>query len=174
MMMNSIGVFERVLVPVEFGSPAAAEIAPEHSVEVGENEWISVSEWTIKALEMAARLAQGGDVYIVHATEEFLDRSSWMTPAGVSQLDASARAGSIKVIEEVAEHHCVGVRCHHITKAGRPLDVILSAATECEADVIVLAASARHRVRRAVLGSTADKVIRRSPCPVMVVPSGTD
>ena len=40
-------------------------------------------------------------------------------------------------------------------------------------DAIVLAVSGHGPLRRAALGSTADKVIRRAPCPVIVV-SGPD
>ena len=166
------GVFPRVLIPVEFGAPQASEIAPEHAVQVGDREWVSVSPSTIKALELAARLARGGDVYVVHATPEFIDHATWMPAASISELNDDARRDSNKVLREVAERTCEGVRIHLIIKAGRPLEVILSAAEECAADAIVLAASPRQRIRRAFLGSTADKVIRQSPCPVMVVPAG--
>ena len=43
-------------------------------------------------------------------------------------------------------------------------------ATKFDADLIVLPASARSTVARFFLGSTADRVIRQAPCPVLVVP----
>ncbi len=169
--MNA-GVFRRVLIPVEFGPLRGTELAPERSVRVGPDEWIAVSESTTKALEMGARLALGGDVYVIHAIAEFIAHANWMTPSGASELDEGARADAIKVLGEVARQRCCGVTRHLLTEVGRPLEVILGAAAQCGAEAIVLAASARHRVQRAVLGSTVDKVVRRSPCPVMVVPAG--
>ncbi|MEZ4447922.1 MAG: universal stress protein [Nannocystaceae bacterium] len=171
-MMNP-GVFQRVLVPVEFVATPEAEIAADRSVEVGDNEWVSVNAWTVQALELAARLARGGEVCVVHATPEFTDYATWMSPRNVNELDDAARTYSTKLLEVVARRHCAGVTIRQVIKPGRALDVILDAAKELGADAIVLAASARRRVNRAFLGSTADKVIRQASCPVVVLPSGT-
>ena len=57
-----------------------------------------------------------------------------------------------------------------MVEPGNPLDVILAATQEYEVDLIVLAASARDRIDRAFVGSTADRLIRRAECPVLVVP----
>jgi nucleotide-binding universal stress UspA family protein len=170
-MMNP-GVFQRVLVPVEFVATPENEIAVDRSVQVGDHEWVSVNEWTVRALELAARMARGGEVCVVHATPEFTDYATWMSPKSVTELDDAARTHSTALIAAVARH-CVGVTIRQIIRPGRALDVILEAAKEHRVDAIVLAASPRHRVSRAFLGSTADKVIRQASCPVVVVPSGT-
>ncbi|MCX4247113.1 universal stress protein [Paraliomyxa miuraensis] len=169
----SAGVFQKVLVPVEFEPANEGDIAPDRMVEVGDHDWVAVGECTIRALELAARLASGGDVYIVHATPDFRDYATWMPPARIAELDGGASHHAKVVLEVVARQHCRGVTLHYINEPGKALDVVLEAAREHSPDAIVLAASARHRVNRAFLGSTADKVIRQSPCPVVVVPSGT-
>jgi nucleotide-binding universal stress UspA family protein len=53
-------------------------------------------------------------------------------------------------------------------RAGRPFDQICQAASEIEADLIVLATHGRTGWERAFLGSTAERVIRHAPCPVLV------
>lgn len=166
------GAFERVLVPVELEPAKEGEIAIDRTVEVGDHDWVAVGEWTVRALELAALLARGGEVYIVHATPNFMDYATWMPPTRIHELDAGASRYSTTVIEAIAKQHCTGVTLRYVIKPGKPLDVILEAAKACSPDAIVLAASARHRVNRAFLGSTADKVIRQSSCPVVVVPSG--
>ena len=48
---------------------------------------------------------------------------------------------------------------------------ILRAAAEGEADLVVIGAHARRPAVAAMVGSTADRVVRESPCPVLAVPS---
>ena len=50
-------------------------------------------------------------------------------------------------------------------------DEILRVATERKADLIVLGATRRTGLRRRFLGSTALRVSRRSPVPVLVLPA---
>ena len=40
------------------------------------------------------------------------------------------------------------------------------------ADYLVLAAAGRSGIERFVLGSTAERILRAAPCPVVLVPSG--
>lgn len=46
---------------------------------------------------------------------------------------------------------------------------IIAAARELSVDLIVVATHGHGRLERAVLGSTAEKVVRHAPCPVWVV-----
>lgn len=54
-------------------------------------------------------------------------------------------------------------------RAGEAENAICNAATERLADVIVLASHGLGGVRHAVFGSTAERVARRAPCPVLTV-----
>ncbi|MEZ4380757.1 MAG: universal stress protein [Nannocystaceae bacterium] len=169
--MTNSGVFLRVLVPVEL-QPSDAPPAGDRGVKVGDGEWLSVSESTVEALQLAARLARGGEVYLVHTTPEFVDFPTWLSPKGLAELDDDAREDALSVLVGTAERFCQGVTLHPVIRPGKPLDVTLAAAQQYDVEAIVLAASSRHRVNRALLGSTADKLIRQAVCPVVVVPSG--
>jgi nucleotide-binding universal stress UspA family protein len=52
---------------------------------------------------------------------------------------------------------------------GRPVPVILHAARSWNADLVLVGGSARGALRRALLGSVSDEVVRAAPCPVLVV-----
>lgn len=52
---------------------------------------------------------------------------------------------------------------------GQPVPVILAAAKERNADLIVMGTHLRHGWRRALLGSVSDGVIHSSACPVLTV-----
>ena len=59
-----------------------------------------------------------------------------------------------------------------VTKRGDPSAVITAYATEIGADLIVIGrrgSGLMHEVRASVLGSVTESVIRKSPCPVMVI-----
>lgn len=53
-------------------------------------------------------------------------------------------------------------------RVGRPYDQICELASEIQADLIVLSTHGRTGWERALLGSTAERVIRHAPCPVLV------
>lgn len=53
-------------------------------------------------------------------------------------------------------------------------EVILDYADEVGADLIVMGTHGRTGIERAMLGSVTEKVVRRSPSPVLTVPPGTE
>ena len=48
---------------------------------------------------------------------------------------------------------------------------ILHAATEMKADLVVMGTHGRRGFQRLVLGSVAERFVRMSPCPVLLVPA---
>ena len=50
-----------------------------------------------------------------------------------------------------------------LVREGYPGDEIVSAATETQADVVVIATHGRSGIRRAILGSVADHIVRNTP-----------
>lgn len=63
-----------------------------------------------------------------------------------------------------------GVQLHHKLVAGVPTRTILAQAEEEDADLIVMGTHGRRGMRRLVLGSVAETVLRQSERPVLVVP----
>jgi nucleotide-binding universal stress UspA family protein len=53
--------------------------------------------------------------------------------------------------------------------AGSPGPTLCDVATELSASVIVIGTRGRGGIRRAVLGSVSDHVVRHAPCPVVTV-----
>jgi len=52
---------------------------------------------------------------------------------------------------------------------GEPARVIIESAHETEADLIVMGTHGRAGLTRLVMGSVAEDVLRRAPCPVMTI-----
>ena len=55
-----------------------------------------------------------------------------------------------------------------------PADVLLAVASAQDAKLIVLGLHRRSRLQKALLGSTAQTVLREASCPVLIVPNVDD
>lgn len=60
-----------------------------------------------------------------------------------------------------------------VVKSGDPAELILAEAHRGKFDLVVLGTHRRTGVSRMLMGSIAEEVVRHSPCPVLVVPTGT-
>lgn len=60
-------------------------------------------------------------------------------------------------------------QAEQIVRRGKPADEVLKVAEERGADLIVVGTHGRSGVRRVLMGSTAEDIMRHAPCPVLVV-----
>ncbi len=74
---------------------------------------------------------------------------------------------ALSTVEKLAEEH--GVECETIIREGIPSEDIVNVAKEKGVDLIVMGTAGRTGLDRFLLGSVAEKVVRTSSCPVMVV-----
>ncbi len=169
------GVFKRVLVPVAFDPSSRGEPGWTPRDD-GTDPEATISKTTQSALELAARLAAGGEVRLMHVTPDFASAAVYVgTSEGtgkrtIAKLNETAREKSEAVLLRVGAEHCPGVEVTACAAPSPVLGAILHEAQAHPPDAIVLAASGHGRVRRFMLGSTADKIIRHAPCPVIIVP----
>lgn len=175
----STSPFRRILVPIDFTEDADVTVHSGFEVEVDGGGTVAVSPASARALELAAGIIDDeGALCLVHATPTYETARVYTGGAGmgmlgtndIAEIHANARAASIKVLEALAERFAKDIDCTHVVRPGVALQVILEEAEAFDAQLLVVAASGRSRVARFFLGSTADRVIRQSPCPVMVVP----
>lgn len=61
-----------------------------------------------------------------------------------------------------------------VAAIGAPAETILDAARERKATLILLSSARRSGFARFLFGSVAEQVVRRSPVPVVVIPSAPD
>ena len=60
-----------------------------------------------------------------------------------------------------------------IAATGNPLPAIMRAIETRRPDLLVLGTRGDGRMRRAVLGSVANQVLKLAPCDMLIVPQGT-
>lgn len=168
----------RVLVPIDFTEDADVSAHSGFEVTV-DGGTVAVAPASAKALELGANiLGDRGQLCLVHATPTYEAARVYgggssigvLGPSDIAEVHANAHAASLKILEALAARFAPNITCEYVVRPGVALQVILEEASKFEADLIIVAASGRSRVARFFLGSTADRVIRQAPCPVLVVP----
>lgn len=71
--------------------------------------------------------------------------------------------------QDVAEIEASGVSVTKIVREGDPAKEIVTTAKEIGADLIVMGSHGQRTLWDVVLGSTAEKVAKEAPCPVLIV-----
>ena len=87
----------------------------------------------------------------------------------VLRVDVVPPSDSLRVGAAVEpDHHVAGV-VQARRRSPTPADAITDYADEVEADLVVMGTHGRSGWNRLTLGSTAERVLRQSPCPVVTV-----
>jgi universal stress protein A len=146
--------FERILVAVDFSEESRSALAC--------------------AAELAARFS--ASLVLVHVVEPHFGPANSESPEppmesseaadfAEAKLDLSALGeqmlGPCRVVETVVRG---GLAFFEITEAAKVLN----------ADLIVVGTHGYTGLKRALLGSTAEKVVRHAPCPVLVARASYD
>lgn len=131
------------------------------------------SDCSKKALRYAAALAEqfGARLTLLHVTEMVATPAEFgYAPADVGMATAgSAR----KALEELAQRALPELfrrnAVRPAVRTGLPWREITLAAQTANVDLIIMSTHGYTGVSRVFLGSTAERVVRRAPCPVLVV-----
>ncbi len=130
------------------------------------------SEHSRHALQYGIALAEKFNAEL-HLLNVFQDLSVYQADAvmvpvlpSAATLTANARAALDKLIEENNLAHLV---VHTEVREGSPIEEIVAYAHDQNIDLIVIATHGRGWLAHLLLGSVAEKVVRKAPCPVMAI-----
>ncbi len=130
---------------------------------------LDFSECSLRALDYACSLSEklGATVHVVTALGAGLPELSLaLTDSVIESMRTRAQEQLAKVMKAREGLAKLG---RGIVEIGDARDGILHAAVETGADLIVIGSHGRRGVTRLVLGSVAEDIVRRAPCPVLVV-----
>lgn len=132
---------------------------------------VDFSEPSLEALEFALPLLKqfGANLHLVHVLEPTYPLASVAAfPLIVSRLEEGKRVR--RHLKDVAKKFGIELRSENIhALRGRPFEEICRLAREWSVDLIVTATRGNTGLKHLVLGSTAERVVRYSPCPVLIV-----
>ncbi len=132
------------------------------------------SEASACALRYGKALARAFDacLHLVHVVED-LTVSAWTSDVYVATLPAIREEVEKDAIEQLGrlvppiEREALGARL--LLLSGSPFLEIVRYARTHQIDLIVMGTHGRGPVAHMLLGSVAEKVVRKAPCPVLTV-----
>lgn len=146
--------YRRILVPVD-GSPTS---------NAGLREAIDLAK------------GQGASLQLVHVLDyHYLAMGGLEAGAYIDELMASLTQSGKRIVKRAEELvRKAGVPVSSVllqSPAGPAADAIVRQAKKWKPDLIVVGTHGRRGVRRMLMGSDAEQVVRNSPVPVMLVRS---
>ena len=150
-----IGI-QNILVPTDFSEAADAALA--------------------YAKELAEKFNGGIDLLHVVATPVLYPMGADNSAVTMGNAIADVEAAARQALEDLGKKLDLGPdRLTVQTRIGTPVAEILDTITEDGIDLVVMGTHGRGMVEHLLLGSVAERVVRRSPVPVLTVhdlPSG--
>jgi universal stress protein A len=131
---------------------------------------LDFSDKSSKILDTALSiLGDGGMLQLLHVVE-------WMPAVTAGTFGIYPHRKDIEKIKQLSEAKLLeSVRAHpesrmetHV-KEGKPATAILEMVSTLEPDLIVMGTHGRSKLDHLLLGSVAERVIRKAPCPVLTV-----
>ena len=124
---------------------------------------IDFSPHSEAAVEFASAFAKdsNAELLIVHVVDPDVEQLEGTTPE-------SAMDGLVAALHDVQPLDDSIPFAHRLLH-GVPAEAIISLATEESVELIVMGTHGRTGLKRVVMGSVAEAVVRRAPCPVMTV-----
>ena len=145
--------YKRILVPVDGSSTSA------------------------RGLKAAIKLARAarGRLCLVHVVEQYPALAMPDASVDITPMLEAAKAAGRKTLERAGRvARAAGARPEAVLAeefGGRVADVIVRQAKRWRADLIVMGTHGRRGIKRALLGSDAELVVRYSQVPVLLIPA---
>jgi len=140
----------KLLVPTDFSEDS--EQAARYAVELAKRFQAEIH--CVHVVDIPADLLSTSDYYMTGPSEGFLDQ---------------IREESKKNLEAFAKKNLAGVGVRTAFLEGSPFVEIIRYARNQEIDLVVIATHGRTGLKHVLFGSVAEKVVRKAPCPVLVV-----
>ena len=136
---------------------------------------LDFSENSLEALKYAAHTALREDatLYLIHIVDSRVYDYGGpiyepVIPAMKSKIDpASKERLKDKLLEKVPKE--IQDRVEMVITFGVPFVEIIRAARDYDVDLIVMGTQGRTGVSHMLIGSVAERVVRKAPCPVLTV-----
>jgi nucleotide-binding universal stress UspA family protein len=132
------------------------------------------SKHSQNALRYAAAFADkfGAELYLLYVVQDLSlfipDAVTVAPPVGppIDQLTAAVRGALDRLI---AEQQLGRFRVHAEVREGTPFSEIIQFAKDRAIDLIVMGTHGHSGLAHVLMGSVTEKVVRKSPCPVLTV-----
>lgn len=134
---------------------------------------VDFSRISLDALELSTELAQtcGGCVIVVHVLEPIIAPTDFtFGPLSMTDVEDKLAIRAMESLKEmIPKLSLPSDRIEIKVARGIASQEIIKVAEETKADLIVMGTHGYTGLTHALLGSTAERVVRRAPCPVLTM-----
>jgi universal stress protein A len=132
---------------------------------------VDFSEGSTAALDYAVGLAGKLDAKIVllNVVGVQVLGAEYGMPVSASAIELIYNTNQQELDKLVKAHNDKASFARTLLETGDPRSVIEAAAKKLNADLIVMGTHGRRGLRRMLIGSVAESVVRNAPCPVLLV-----
>lgn len=111
----------------------------------------------------------GAELHVIHVLEPVVSADFEDLPeaAAISKKELARAEKKFRAWADSAED--VGVATKLVLRNGLPAHEIVEAARDLDVDLVILATQGHTGWKHFCIGSTAERVVRAAPCPVLVV-----
>ncbi len=131
------------------------------------------SDCSEKASEYAVSLVKmyNSSLTVLHIINEPVDLRGFYVPhISFEQLEKEIETGAGAMLEKFCKENLKEIEGYEtLLVTGVPYEEIIRIASETDASLIVIGTHGRTGLDHLIFGSTAERVVRSAPCPVMTV-----
>lgn len=155
-----------ILWPTDGGEPSYKAL--EAAIAIAEK--FNARIYALRVVAPVPALAGPGYAPMVGAGYEPMAIKGYDVPLYQQELLKSAESDLSQVVEEKVP---TNIEISSEVKIGSPAEVIIEFAREKNVDIIIMATHGRTGISRFMIGSVAEKTIRQSTIPLLVIPAAS-
>lgn len=144
-----MGMIDKILVPIDF------------------------SDYSKNALRYAVQFAKqfNSSMYLIYVIEPIIYPADFsMGQVAIPSMDVDIQSRAEEELKNLAKSLIdPSIKVETIIKTGKPFVEINETAKEKDIDLIIIATHGHTGVEHLLFGSTAEKVVRKAPCPVLTL-----
>jgi len=134
---------------------------------------IDFSDYSKSALKYAVNFAKSfnADIILIYVVEPIIYPPDFsMGQIAMPSINTEWDDRAKDELQKLAKNEIAGVASvKTIIKTGKPFVEIIETAKEENVDLIIIATHGHSGVEHILFGSTAEKVVRKAPCPVLTL-----
>ena len=130
-----------------------------------------LSEYAAHATKYACELADRfeAELHVLYVFGELLPSADWSYPQLEEHVKKQKKAYSEALMKVVPEDWQTAHPVVHASEQGSPDAEIIRFARQHNIDLIVLTTHGRSGLAHMLIGSTAERIVRLAPCPVLAI-----
>ncbi len=134
---------------------------------------IDFSDYSKSALRYAVSFAKlfNSEMVMIYVVEPIIYPPDFsMGQIAIPSVNTEWDKTAIEQLEKLSKSEIpVNIKVKTLVKTGKPFVEIIETASEENVDLIIIATHGHSGVEHILFGSTAEKVVRKAPCPVLTL-----